>query len=176
MPDAITLLINDHRRAEALFGQAELSTQEDRRYEVIQDIVRELSVHAVIEEQVFYPALRKVPGGEELADHALEEHQEVKEILAELDGKTPPNVDELLSRLISSVREHVREEETDVFAKIQEGVSPEQLREMGEAMEAAKTGAPTHPHPHAPNTPPGNVIAGAAAGLVDKARDALRKD
>src|SRR5919202_5431121 len=103
MPDAISVLMNDHRHVETLFGRFEVSAGTGApRDEVVQEIVRELSIHAAIEEQVFYPALReKLPDGDALADHAIEEHQEAKEILAELDGKTPENVDALVSQLVS---------------------------------------------------------------------------
>ena len=174
--DAIDMLTADHRTVERLFSQAEIGPG---REDVVRQIVEELSVHAVIEEQVLYPAVRReVPGGEELADHALEEHQEAKETLASIEkaGLTGPEAETLLTQLISSVREHVREEETDLFPQVKSAFSRQALQEMGAAMAKAKTSAPTHPHPHAPNTPPGNVVGGAAAALVDKARDALRRD
>jgi hemerythrin-like domain-containing protein len=172
--DAIDLLIGDHRRVEALFVQAEIDATRDA---AIKEIVKELSIHAAIEEQVFYPALRKeLPDGDQLADHAIEEHQEVKEILVQLDKGAGAETPSLVSRLITSVREHVREEESHLFRSIRDTVKQEQLLKMGEAMATAKKTAPTRPHPHAPTTPPGNVIAGTAAGLVDRARDALRRD
>ena len=48
------------------------------------------------------------------------------------------------------------------------------MKGLGEAFTKAKDKAPTHPHPHAPDTPPGSVIAGAAAAAVDKVRDKLK--
>ncbi len=172
--DAISVLIADHRHVESLFAQAEAGA---RRDETIKDIVREMSIHAAIEEQVFYPALRKeLPDGDALADHAIEEHQEVKEILVQLDRGAGDETQSLLSRLTTSVREHVKEEEADLFQRIQGAIKQDQLNEMGTAMAAAKKLAPTHPHPHAPTTPPGNVVAGAAAGVIDRARDAVRRD
>ena len=47
---------------------------------------------------------------------------------------------------------------------------------MGERYERAKASAPTHPHPHAPNTPPGNVVLGPIAALADRIRDAARNE
>lgn len=172
--DAIELLVADHRRVEALFVQAEIDATRD---EAIKEIVRELSIHAAIEEQVLYPAVRKqLPDGDQIADHAIEEHQEVKEILVQLDRGAGAETQSLLSRLTTSVREHVKEEEADLFQRIQGAIKQDQLNEMGTAMAAAKKLAPTHPHPHAPTTPPGNVVAGAAAGVIDRARDAVRRD
>ncbi len=176
--DAIELLSSDHRRVEQLFSQA-ASAPGSPDEDVVREIIRELSVHAAVEEQVLYPAVRReLPDGEQLADHSLDEHQEVKDTLARLEseGASGPEAANLLQRLISTVRDHVEEEETEMFPKLRAAVSAERLREMGEAMARGKDLAPTHPHPHAPNTPPGNIVGGVAAASVDKVRDALRRD
>jgi hemerythrin superfamily protein len=172
--DAIDVLAHDHRTVESMFVQLEGGASGAARDQIVGQLVRELSVHAAIEEQILYPALRRYLPAESV-DHAIDEHQEVKEILAAVDDRdTPPDeADRLLGRLAAHVREHVEEEEVGLFPVLREAVSPEDLREMGEQLTRAKALAPTHPHPHAPNTPPGNVVAGAAAGLVDRARDAM---
>lgn len=177
--DAVTLLTNDHRSFDHLFTQLEGSLSGEERGQAIQGVIRELSVHAVIEEQVLYPAIREeVPGGEGLADHAIDEHQELKEALARLERLEPGDAETetTLRQLISDMRQHVGEEEGPggLFEQLRVTVSQERLEEMGEQLEAAKKMAPTHPHPNAPSTPPGNVVGGAAAAIVDRARDALR--
>ena len=175
--NAVHLLQQDHREVEQLFSQIEAAGGAGPD-EAVNEVVRELSVHAVIEEQVLYPAIReKVTGGDELADHAIEEHQEVKELLAQIERSDGDATERrsLLARLTREVRSHVEEEEGDVLPKLQAAVGPDELRQLGEAMAQAKKMAPTRPHPHAPNTPPGNVVAGPAAALVDKARDALKR-
>jgi hemerythrin-like domain-containing protein len=137
-------------------------------------VIRALSVHAAVEEQVLYPAVRKqLPDGEQQADHAIEEHQEVKETLAELEkvGASAPEATQLLHNLMSSVRNHVREEENDMFPRLRASLSANELEEMRDAVVKAKESAPTHPHPKAPSTPPGNIVAGAVARVVDKIRD-----
>ena len=177
-PDAVELLTDDHRRVEGLFAQLEGPGGPGPSAPLVQELVRELSVHAAIEEQVLYPALRKeLPEGDEMAEHAIDEHQQVKELLARLDGMEPndPQVAGLVSEISSNVREHVQEEESDVFPRLRQALAADQLRQMGEALEKAKKMAPTRPHPNAPSTPPGNVVAGAAAAVVDKARDAARE-
>ncbi len=175
--NAVHLLLQDHREVEQLFSRIETAGGAGPD-EAVQEVVRELSVHAVIEEQVLYPAIReKVPGGDQLADHAIEEHQEAKELLAQIDGSDDAiERRSLLARLMREVRSHVEEEEADLFPKLQAAFGPQEQQEMGQAMAEAKKMAPTRPHPHAPNTPPGNVVAGAAAAVVDKARDALSRD
>ena len=176
--NAVHLLLQDHREVEQLFSQIEAAGGAGPD-EAVNEVVRELSIHAVIEEQVLYPAIReKVPGGDELADHAIEEHQQAKELLAQIDRSDGDATERrsLLARLTREVRSHVEEEEAELFPKLQAAFGPEEQQEMGQAMAEAKKMAPTRPHPNAPSTPPGNVVAGAAAAVVDKARDALRRD
>jgi hypothetical protein len=67
----------------------------------------------------------------------------------------------------------VQEEENELFPEMRAAVSEDQLRAMGAEIAAAKKMAPTHPHPNAPSTPPGNIVAGAAAAVMDKVRDAV---
>jgi hemerythrin superfamily protein len=175
--NAVHLLRQDHREAEQLFARIEAGGGAGPD-DAVQEVVRELSVHAAIEEQVLYPAVReKLDGGDELADHAIEEHQAVKELLAEIDGSDDGTGERrsLLARLMMEVRSHVEEEEADLFPKLQAAFGPQEQQELGQAMAEAKRMAPTRPHPKAPSTPPGNVVAGAAAAVVDKARDALRR-
>ncbi|MDQ3979416.1 MAG: hemerythrin domain-containing protein [Actinomycetota bacterium] len=173
--DAVDVIVSDHRHVEALFSRVETGPTLDQA--VLDELIRELSIHAGIEEQVLYPAIRnKVDGGEGIADHSLDEHQEAKELLASIEkgGVDDPQTPELLRKLIASVREHVQEEEGQILPKLRSSIAPEALITMGEALEKAKSMAPTHPHPRAPSTPPGNVIAGAPTALVDKARDAIK--
>src|SRR5215210_6185213 len=85
-PDAIQLLTTDHGDVEAMFRQIESLPEGDARQNIVQDVIRELSVHAAIEEQVLYPTMRKaLPDGETLVQEAIDEHQAVKETLAAIE-------------------------------------------------------------------------------------------
>lgn len=176
--DAITLLKEDHRTVESLFRRYE-SLQEpstEERERLVHDIIRELSVHAAIEEQVLYPeARRALPEGESLAEEALDEHAEAEEVLAELDDMEPSDAgfDLRVRGLIADVRHHVAEEENEMFPKLRASLSTDELEDMGRKLERAKSMAPTRPHPHAPSTPPGNLVAGPMAAVVDRVRDAV---
>lgn len=176
--DAITLLENDHRTVESLFRRYESLQSggtEEERERLVHDMIRELSVHAAIEEQVLYPeAERALPEGEALAREALDEHAEAKEVLAELDDIAPSDAgfDAKVRNLIADVRHHVEEEETEMFPKLRAALSSDELDDMGRKLERAKSMAPTRPHPHAPSTPPGNLVAGPMAAVVDRVRDA----
>jgi hemerythrin superfamily protein len=176
--DAVTLLENDHKVVERLFGRYE-SLEGGRtaeKKEIVQEIIRELSIHAAIEEQVLYPGVREaLPDGDSLAEEALEEHKEAKDVLSDLDGMEPsdPGFDAKVKSLIADVRHHVEEEEDEMFPKLRSAVSQAKLDGMGEQMERAKGMAPTRPHPHAPDQPPGNVAAGPVVGAVDRLRDTV---
>ena len=176
-PDAIQLLTTDHAEVEQMFTQIEAMPQADARDQLVEGIIREFSIHAAIEEQVLYPAMRTaLPDGDTLVQEAIEEHQQVKETLAAIErADTPTERDPLLVQLIGNVRHHVEEEETELFPKLQASIGGGELRDMGAKLAAAKKMAPTHPHPNAPNTPPGNIVGGAAAAVMDKARDALKR-
>ncbi|MDQ4070923.1 MAG: hemerythrin domain-containing protein [Actinomycetota bacterium] len=172
--DAITLLKQDHKTVEKLFKQFEKAKQPAEQRKLAERVVKELSVHAAIEEMVFYPAVReRVPETEDMVLESLEEHHIVKWVLSELDGMKPDHerFKAKMTVLIENVRHHVEEEETDLFPKVRKAVGRKELGEIGDAMEKAKKTAPTRPHPKAPDTPPGNLVAGPAAGVVDKARE-----
>ena len=176
--DAIELLVADHRTVEQMFTQYNAASNDAGvANHVAAEIVKELSVHAVIEEQVLYPTVRRsLPDGGALADHALEEHQELKELLAEVDGRdaSDPQIRSTLGRIEKAVTEHVEEEERDLFPKLLSECGQDDLQRMGKAMEFAKSIAPTHPHPNAPNQPPGNIVVGLGAAVIDKVRDAAK--
>ena len=73
--------------------------------------------------------------------------------------------------LKESVNHHVEEEESSLFPAFERKVSREERTRLGRALEAAKRIAPTRPHPRAPDEPPGNLLTGIPAALLDKVRD-----
>jgi hemerythrin-like domain-containing protein len=176
--NAIELLTTDHAEVEEMFRQIESLAEGAARSEAVAGVIRELSVHAAVEEQVLYPAMRKaLPDGDHLVQEAIEEHQAVKESLAAIErADSPAERDPHLVSLIGTVRHHVDEEETELFPKLRASITTSELQDLGAQLASAKKLAPTHPHPHAPNTPPGNLVGGVAAGVMDKARDALKRD
>ncbi len=174
--DAITLLRNDHKTVEALFKRFEKTG--DRAFaqkrQIVDRIVEELSVHAAIEEQVFYPVARAtVPGSEAIALESLEEHHVVKWLLAELAELDPTHerFDAKVSVLIEIVRHHVKEEESDFFPKVRQSLSRTQLADVGTTLAEARKAAPTHPHPRLPDDGPATAIAGTIAGVLDRVGD-----
>lgn len=176
--DAITFLRNDHKTVESLFKRFEKAG--DKAYvakrEIVDLIIEELSVHAAIEEQVFYPMARlRVSKTEDIALESLEEHHIVKWVLSELEGLDPRDerFDAKVKVLIENVRHHVEEEQTKFFPMVRDGMGQAELVELGEALARAKKTAPTHPHPRSPDAPPANSPISAIAGVVDRVGDNL---
>lgn len=176
--DAITLLKDDHKSVERLFKRFEKAG--DRAYvekrELVDRIIEELSKHAAIEEQLFYPVVRAtVPDTEEIALESLEEHYIVKWVLSELETMSAEDerFDAKVTVLIENVRHHVEEEEDELFPKVRDELGRNALNDLGDAMASAKKTAPTHPHPRSPDTPPGNLIVGTAAGVADRIGDTV---
>ena len=176
--DAITLLKDDHKTVEALFKRFEKAGDAafKEKRQIVDRIIEELAVHAAVEEQLFYPVTRQtVPETEDIALESLEEHHIVKWVLSELDGMDPTDerFDAKVTVLIENVRHHVEEEETEYFPLVRDQLGRNALGDLGDAMAAARAIAPTHPHPSAPDTPPGNLVVGTAAGVVDRVGDTI---
>ena len=176
--DALALLKKDHQTVEKLFARFEKKPSK----EIADRFVRELSVHAAIEEQLFYPAVRQAARAQELEEaeeevlEALEEHHVAKWVLSEieaLDGDDE-RFEAKCMVLIESVRHHVKEEEGPLFRFARRLFKRDQLSELGKLLQKAKKIAPTHPHPRAPDEPPGNVLAGGLAAILDRGRDAVK--
>jgi hemerythrin superfamily protein len=174
--DAIDLVTSDHRTVEELFASLRAATDDAGRLDVAHDLIRELSVHAVVEEQILYPGARRVLGDDALVDHAIEEHDRLKQVLADLDGTSPDDERFLAGFQLAEqlVQAHVAEEEGTLLPHLREQLDAAELDKLGAAMAAAKKVSPTRPHPHAPSSPPGNVVVGPVVAMVDKVRDAAR--
>jgi hemerythrin-like domain-containing protein len=175
--DAIALLRADHQAVNQLFvkfeaaGARALKTKRN----LVDKVITELAVHAVVEEQVFYPAVRQAAPDLDLEIlEGIEEHHIVRWSLSELEGLSPDeeNFGAKVSVLIENVRRHVMEEEKVIFPQARKAFTRQELEDLGNRLATAKKVAPTHPHPRSPSTPPSNLVAGAIAGLADKARDA----
>ncbi len=180
MADAITLLREDHRSVEKLFKSFEKAGPNARKTKarLVEAMIHELTIHASIEEQVFYPGVRHASGDLEPGVlEALEEHHVVKWLLSELDGLDPTaeRFNAKVAVMMESVRHHVREEEGELFPAVRTQLGRQELVAMGDALAAAKKGAPTKPRPRLPDGPPMNRLAEAGAGAVDRAVGAIRQ-
>ncbi len=173
--NALTLLKQDHGNVEELFHRFETAKADDfEELGRVRDlVVKHLSRHAVVEEQVFYPAIRERLGDETAAVvlEGLEEHHLVKLALSELE-KLPPTHERFRAKftvVMENVRHHVEEEENDMFPLVRDAFTVEELNTMGEQMARAKEIAPRRPHPLVPDVPPFNIILGVPVAILDGA-------
>lgn len=137
--NATALLKKQHREVKTLFGKAKKAETSARRA-VMDEITQKLQTHMMVEEDIFYPAVRELgtKKTDGIVPEAYEEHHVVKLVLAEL-----PDVDledeqfeakvTVLSELIEH---HVEEEETEMFKSAQK-LGRERLAELGDEMEAS---------------------------------------
>ncbi len=148
--DAIVLLKDDHKTVEKLFKQFEKAGDEayETKAKLVDQVIAELSVHAFIEEQYFYPAARaSVPETEDHVLESLEEHHIVKWVLAELQDMDAHDerFDAKVTVLIENVRHHVEEEEQEWFPEVRKALGRNRLVQLGEQMAAARSKAPADP-------------------------------
>jgi len=186
--DAIALLTRDHQEVERLFKQFEKLTEraQKSKQKIVTNIIREVAIHSAVEEMLFYPvvrtaalkaqtrALREAAG---TVLESLEQHHVVKWTLSELEKMKPEDerYDTKVKVLMESVRHHVEEEQGELFPKVRRLLDKQMLAELGDRIEKAKKLAPTRPHPRAPDEPPGNLLAGTVAAVMDRTKDALRE-
>jgi hemerythrin superfamily protein len=130
--DAVALLKEDHRKVEGLFAEFESARTKVKKGKLINEIVKELSVHATLEEKLVYPVLMGCE--EEGTEEAYEEHHVVKLILAELadyDG-SEENAKAKVKVLSELIKHHVEEEENELLPMLEE--SGEDLQVLGQKM------------------------------------------
>ena len=176
MADVIELLEHDHREVEQMFAEYEQATSKEQKETLRDRIIIELVRHSEAEEQAVYPLIRKrIDNGDQIIEHEIDEHSKAERIMKELDKMSAddPQFGVLMTQLMTAIKEHVAEEENDVFPQFRSRVDADELNKLGETVERLKKIVPTHPHPMAPDHPPFNALLGPGAGLVDRLRDML---
>jgi hemerythrin-like domain-containing protein len=176
--DVISILEQDHREVEQMFSELEslrgaaTDEQQARRKDLADQVTIELVRHSVAEEVLVYPEVEDKVSAEE-AEHAREEHAEAEETLKRLErlDADDPAFDDELATLMAEIRHHIEDEEGEMFAHMRQVIDAEELRKLGDRVEAFKKVAPTRPHPSVPNQPLPRLAAGPAASLFDRMRD-----
>lgn len=142
--DAMGMLKKDHQAVKALFDRFERTEETSKKREIVEAACAELKVHAAVEEQLFYPALRQQMADKEgLIDEADEEHHEAKILIAELDmmDGSEDNYCAKFEVLSENVRHHIKEEEETMFPKAKKtsidfAALGERMRELKSRLEA----------------------------------------
>lgn len=139
-PDAIQLLKSDHREVETWFGQFEKARSDDKKQELARKICLALTVHAQIEEEIFYPAFLEAVGDEDMHHEAEVEHEGARKLIGEIEASGPEDdyFDARVTVLSEMVKHHVKEEEQrgGMFAKARK--SDMDLKALGEQLQMRK--------------------------------------
>jgi len=141
-PDAIKLLRADHTEVKKLFTQYEKLAKAEadaaEREALALDICNKLTVHAQIEEEIFYPACRDaLEDQDDLVDEATVEHASAKDLIAQLQSSSPDDdmYDAKVKVLGEYINHHVKEEQNELFPKVRSRLD---LKELGEQLQARK--------------------------------------
>lgn len=119
--DALALLRHEHDRIRQLFAQFErlrgIEDDDERKAELVDEICYELALHAIVEEELFYPLVRAAAEDDEMMDEAEVEHAGVRELVSQLEVMYPDDdhFEATVAVLAEEVEHHVAIEETDMF-------------------------------------------------------------
>jgi hypothetical protein len=163
----------DHVRLDALLQRLG-EVPADRQGAVLLDIYRLVFPHAFAEEAVLWPVIRRLlPDGQALTLQVELEHQQINELVTELETLVPgsPAHEQRLGRIVELLREDVRDEEDALLPRLQAKLTPSQLRLLGASWEIVRAIAPTRAHPIVSRRPPGNVLSALPLALLDRLRD-----
>lgn len=141
--DATQLLIADHEQAEELFQRFEQAGERAHKtkQKLVDQMITELTVHAEVEEEMFYPAVKsqvKQARGEVL--ESVEEHHLVETLMQEIKDLRPEDeaFDAKVAVLIENMRHHRRQEEQELFPMVRAAIPEEELEDLGERLKQSK--------------------------------------
>jgi hemerythrin-like domain-containing protein len=140
--DALELLRADHEKVKGLFREFEAlrgsDDEDERKAELVDEICYELTVHTMLEEEIFYPALRSVIGDDDMMDEADVEHAGARDLISQLEVMYPgdDHFDATVTVLGEEVEHHIDKEESEMFeAARNSGID---LEELGDQLSARK--------------------------------------
>ena len=140
LKEAVGALLEDHRKVNKLFKDFEKAKTSEEKQQIARTVCNELAVHAALEEELFYPAVREIDPEKfgDLLDEAKVEHATAKDLIAQIEGMGPGDelFDAKVTVLGEYVKHHVHEEEEQLFPKLVE--EKYDLRPVAEKMEARR--------------------------------------
>jgi hemerythrin-like domain-containing protein len=151
--DAISLLTEDHRKVRQMLQQFEELKDDDEqldlKLELLEQICYELTVHALVEEELFYPAMRGAIDDDDLMDEAEADHAGIKDLVSQLEGMEADDedLDATVTVLSEQLERHITLEEEEIFTKAKTAQLDiadlgRQMQERKEEIEADFNGAP----------------------------------
>lgn len=136
--DAIALLRADHKLVSSLFADYEKTQSIAKKKQIVSAICSELSIHAQIEEEIFYPAIKAKLKDKKLIPEAIVEHATLKALISQVEGVEPDGemFDAKIKVLCEYVEHHVKEEENEIFPKAKD--SGLDMKEFGSQLSERK--------------------------------------
>lgn len=147
--DGIQMLIDEHREVQQMLKELGGTKEKDarERRDLFDRLKTALTSHEVIEEEIFYPALREHPRAKDLVLESYVEHDVVDRLMGELD-RTKPD-DEMWGAkcqvMTENLEHHIQEEETELFKKARQAFDEDELERLGRDMQRRKTEAQRDP-------------------------------
>ena len=140
--DALKLLKEDHDRIKPMLAELKETTDraEKTRGELFSRIKQELTIHEIIEEEIFYPTLKQHPKAKEIVLEGYEEHDVVSRLMGELDGMdaTEEEWGPKAKVMAENVEHHIEEEEGEMFKAARQVFDDDELEQLGEQMAQRK--------------------------------------
>jgi hypothetical protein len=136
--EATAMLRADHKLVSELFEQYEKSRSPAKKKELVAQICKELTVHAQVEEEIFYPAVKAALKDHELIPEASVEHATLKDLIAQVEGLEPDGemFDAKIKVMSEYVKHHVKEEQNEIFPKAR--ATKLDMVELGAQIDARK--------------------------------------
>jgi hemerythrin superfamily protein len=138
MADALEILAADHRAVLSLLQTLGSTAEPEKRQELAEQVVSKLANHAQIEQKTFYPAVAdRIDGGKGFVSVSREEHDKAKQQMDKLSKLKPedPWFAPALGELTKLVKEHVADEEMQLFPRVRAAFDAAELAELGERLE-----------------------------------------
>lgn len=138
--DALELLTQDHDKVENMFTRIEQGVTKETGQELFTQIFHELTLHAIVEEQIFYPAIAKNPAFKDLLKDAFTEHAQVKQQLGDISYLEPasPEWNKMMGKVWKELKHHINDEEEKLFPKVREAMSEKELKALAEEIDEGK--------------------------------------
>ena len=173
------MIVHDHNIIRAC-SQSYKSAVPNEKQKFANELIRQIAIHSAAEEIAVYPVIEsRLVRGQFAADHAREEHSEVKFALHQLDKMKyakNPGFDDQVDQVMNVLIHHMKDEEEVLLPQLRQSCWEKELVDICDQYTALKGKVPTHPHPYAPDRPPLETIVGMMQAPIDKAYDMVARE
>jgi len=139
--DILDFIKKDHRQIDTLFSEIEATDDTQKLYHCFNQLYEEINLHAEVESQTFYPAIRECTDSDGLVNEAQKEHDQAKQLLEEIEFLSPTSEEfkAKIRELKQVIQHHVQEEENEIFSQVRQYMNEEKRAQLGREFEAVKS-------------------------------------